>query len=218
METLAPLLFKFPAAWQKPSSPPLAAWSRAQRSMPGVAPHQLCPTYPGKAAAPERRWDGHSSTAPLWILPPCAGCACLTCILPAWSRTGKEGNTSLLNFFFFFFSKKCILSSLILLNSLVNGLLSGWETAHITQFTSSFWKSSPQSQHSIQKKYNRLCYNSPLCMAHRFGMQIPWISQISTTDFWAFAAVNYEMVTDTVNELWWLLANYSYSPQRRLFM
>lgn len=86
METLAPLLFKFPAARQKPSSPPLAAWSRAPRSMPGVAPRQLCLTYPGKAAAPERRWDRHSSTAPLWLLPPRAGCACLLASQGAWSH------------------------------------------------------------------------------------------------------------------------------------
>lgn len=68
------------------------------------------------------------------------------CLVKDWERR-KHISAKL----FFFFPEKCILSSSILLNSLVNGLLSGWEMAHITQFTSSFWKSSPQSQHSIQK-------------------------------------------------------------------
>lgn len=136
-------------------------------------PSPALPDIPGQGSSPgeEMRWAQQHSPA----LDPASLCrVCLSyvyppCLVKDWERR-KHISAKL---FFFFFSKKCILSSLILLNSLVNGLLSGWETAHITQFTSSFWKSSPQSQHSIQKKYNRLCYNSPLCMAHRFGMQIP---------------------------------------------
>lgn len=47
---------------------------------------------------------------------------------------GKEENTSLSTFFFPFL--ECVLRSATLINFLSNGLLSGWETERITQFTS----------------------------------------------------------------------------------
>lgn len=47
---------------------------------------------------------------------------------------GKEENTSLSTFFFPFL--ECVLRSATLINFLSNGLLSGWETERIPQFTS----------------------------------------------------------------------------------
>ena len=51
---------------------------------------------------------------------------------------------------FFFSFLQCILRSAMLINSFLNGLLSGWETERITQFTSSFWNSS-SSEYSKKK-------------------------------------------------------------------
>lgn len=98
--------------------------------------------------------------------------------------TGKEGKHFSAKLFLFFFLH-CIMRHAILINSLLNGLLSGWEIECIPQFTSSFWNCSPWSEYS--KKPHKPTTQKVLKCIGMHDMHV-WCADFlnSTIDFCVF--------------------------------